>query len=67
MSCTTYDDLLAYNAPIAYNGVCTTPPSPQPIPVAMGWGLPLRKKKRKPESEEDEVIAIMLAEFLEDD
>jgi hypothetical protein len=26
MTCTTYDEAVAYNAPIPYNGECVTPP-----------------------------------------
>lgn len=68
MNCTKYDDPIAYNALIPYNGICVTPPSPVTRFTGGGYAYPPpRKKKKKEPSEEDEVIAIMLADFMEDD
>lgn len=68
MNCTKYDDPISYNAPILYNGVCVTPPVPTPGFRGGGYAYPSpRKKKKKEPNEEDEVIAIMLAEFMDDD
>lgn len=69
MNCTKYDNPIPYNASILYNGVCVIPPTPTPAFQGGGYAypVPLRKKKKKKENEEDEVIAMMLAEFLEDE
>lgn len=68
---TNYNDpAFLYNAAIPYNGV-VVPPTPTPTKHFVGGGYAYppqfpRKKKKEP-NEEDEVIAIMLAEFMEDE
>lgn len=65
---TGYNDAILYNAAIPYNGTVTPPTPARPISVG-GYAYPPQfpRKKKKPENEEDEVIAIMLAAFMEDD
>lgn len=67
MNCTKYNDPISYNAPIPYNGVCVTPPVPTSQFRGGGYAYVPPRKKKKELNEEDEVIALMLAEFMDDE
>lgn len=65
---TVYNEILNYNAAIPYNGTVTPPVPPVHLPVG-GYAYPPQfpRKKKKPENEEDEIIAMLIAELIEDD
>lgn len=67
MSCTLYDEAIPYNLPIAYNGVCVSPPVP-----AVGGGGPYGGFEPSPfvaypKLDEEEAVALILAEILVDE
>lgn len=62
MTCTLYDEGISYDAPINYNGVCTSPPAPTGNPKGGGTIInvyehidPYERKRRR---EDDEILIL---------